>query len=210
MCAGGTHYNTTPTFDTIERTDAYVNSSIAVNIQNSLKFYQYGSHFRSLHELYEKNELASAINRVVEDMNHRFTVDVLTKDFKSSDCAISDAHLIRDRSGGTDILRKLDVKKLTTELKDLLEIKNRNEQKVEITEGIAAEIEEYLRMLDLVYYIDVVSAVNPEKKKKTHCHLSAGSQVRPGRSPDKVSHGRYVIHVPRAAGQGLCHFPYSE
>ncbi len=171
MCAGGTHYNTMHTFDTIERTDAYVNSAIAVNIQNSLKFYQYGSHFRSLHELYEKNELDSAINRVVEDMNH-FTVDVLTRDFKSSDCAISDAHLIRDRSGGTDILRKLDVKKLTTELKDLLEIKNRNEQKVEITEGIAAEIEEYLRMLDLVYYIDVVSAVNPEKKGNALSSLS--------------------------------------
>lgn len=166
MCAGGTHYNTKPTFDTIERTDAYVNSAIAVNIQNSLKFYQYGSHFRSLHELYDKNELTSAINRVVEDMNHRFTVEVLTRDFKSSDYAISDANLIRDRSGGTDILRKLDVKKITTEMKDLLEIKNRDEQKVEITEGIAAEIEEYLRMLDLVYYIDVVSAVNPERKRK--------------------------------------------
>lgn len=172
MCAGGTHYNTTPTFDTIERTDAYVNSAIAVNIQNSLKFYQYGSHFRSLHELYEKNELTSAINRVVEDMNHRFTVDVLTRDFKSSDYAISDANLIRDRSGGTDILRKLDVKKITTELKDLLEIKNRNEQKVEITEGIASEIEEYLRMLDFVYYIDVVSAVNPEKKETALSSLS--------------------------------------
>lgn len=40
---------------------------------------------RSPGELYEKNELTSAINRIVGDINHRFTLEVLTKDFKSHD-----------------------------------------------------------------------------------------------------------------------------
>ena len=41
------------------------------SIRNSS--YQYEDHFRHLRDLYEKNELTSVINRVVEDINHRFT-----------------------------------------------------------------------------------------------------------------------------------------
>ena len=70
-------------------TDEYVDSAIARNIQHSLKNYQYETHFRSLKELYEKNELTSVINRIVEDINHRFTLEVLTRDFSSHDLRVS-------------------------------------------------------------------------------------------------------------------------
>lgn len=78
MSIGGAHYNETSTFASKESTDEYVDTAIARNIQHSLRCYQYEGHFRHLRDLYEKDELTSAINRVVEDINHCFTLEVLT------------------------------------------------------------------------------------------------------------------------------------
>ena len=64
-------------------TNEYIDTAIAKNIQHSLKYYDNGNHFRHLRELYENNELTNVINRVVEDINHRFTRDVLIKEFCS-------------------------------------------------------------------------------------------------------------------------------
>ena len=81
MSRCGENYNNL-IFGTKQSTDEYVNTAIARNIQHSLKNYQYEDHFRNLYELYEKHELTNVINRIVEDMNHRFTIDVLTRDFR--------------------------------------------------------------------------------------------------------------------------------
>ncbi|MFQ9423181.1 MAG: hypothetical protein ACLR3U_04110 [Christensenellaceae bacterium] len=99
-----------------------------------MKCYQYGGHFRALYDLYEKNELTSAINRVVEDVNHRFTLDVLTKDFMSHDLGISARNLRNDRQNSNDILDRIDKEEFTKRLKNLLEIRNKEEQIVTISE----------------------------------------------------------------------------
>ena len=109
MSLGGVHYNETSTFASKESTDEYVDTAIARNIQHSLRCYQYEGHFRHLRDLYEKNELTSAINRVVEDINHRFTLEVLTQDWKSHDLGISASNLRRDREEATDILDRIDL-----------------------------------------------------------------------------------------------------
>lgn len=77
MSLGGINYNVSTPFSNIKDTEEYINTSIAKNIQHSLKMYQYGGHFRQLLDLYEKGELTNVINRVVEDMNHRFTKSVV-------------------------------------------------------------------------------------------------------------------------------------
>ena len=77
MSLGGVHYNETSTFASKESADKYVDTAIARNIQHSLRCSQYEGHFRHLRDLYDKNELTSALNRVVEDINHRFTLEVL-------------------------------------------------------------------------------------------------------------------------------------
>lgn len=80
---GGREYNKDRfTFANVKSANEYVDSAIAKNIQHSLKCYQYEGHFRSLKSLYEAGELTNAINRIVEDINHRFTLDVLTRDFR--------------------------------------------------------------------------------------------------------------------------------
>ena len=164
MSLGGVHYNETSTFASKESTDEYVDTAIARNIQHSLRCYQYEGHFRHLKDLYDKNELTSAINRVVEDINHRFTLEVLTHDWKSHDLGVSAANLRRDRNNPTDILDRVDMQQVTDNLRKLLEIRNKTEQTVKIDAVHAAEIKEYLDMLDLTKTIDVLHLPNVADK----------------------------------------------
>ena len=139
MSISGVNYNDS-TFTTKQSTDEYIDSAIARNIQHSLKYYQDGGHFRNLYDLYEKGELTSAINRVVEDINHRFTKEVLTRTFSSHDLSLSARNLLHDREAT---------------LKSMLDILNKEDQKVEINEAHAAQIKEYLAMLDLLMEVDL-------------------------------------------------------
>ncbi len=160
MTLGGDNYNPTSIFADKKTTNEYVNTAIAKNIQHSLKYYQDGGHFRHLGELYEKQELTSVINRVVEDINHKFTKEVLTKEFQSSDLGISARNLRKDENCSTEILDKIDKNSFTYRLKGMLDILNKNEQSVKIEEIHALEIKEYLAMLDLIYEVEVRSFPN--------------------------------------------------
>lgn len=167
MSLGGVDYNQSGmTFATKDSTTEYVDSAIAKNIQHSLKNYKDGTHFRSLAELYEADELTSAINRIVEDINHRFTLDVLTKDFKSSDLSISAKNLIRDKNNPSDILYLIDTESVTNQLRQLLEIRNRAEQTINISYAHRTQIKEYLDILDITVDVDVVSLTDLNRKEK--------------------------------------------
>ena len=155
MSLGGVHYNETSTFANKESADEYVDTAIARNIQHSLRCYQYEGHFRGLRDLYEHGELTSAINRVVEDLNHRFTLEVLTRSFRSHDLAVSAGNLRRDREHPTDILDRIDLAEVRERLRQLLEIRNREEQTVKLDEAHGAEIKEYLDLLDLTREIEI-------------------------------------------------------
>ena len=167
MSLGGVNYNHSGmTFATKESTDDYVDSAIARNIQHSLKNYQQGDHFRNLSELYEANELTGAINRIVEDMNHRFTLAVLTRDFKSGDFRLSAKNLLRDRQAPNDVLYRVDEEMITARLKELLEIRNKPEQTVTIRDAHRREIKEYLDFLDLTVDLDVVYLPDLSRNEK--------------------------------------------
>lgn len=162
MSLGGVHYNETSTFASKKSADEYVDSAIARNIQHSLECYDNQGHFRHLAELYEQGELTSAINRIVEDITHRFTLEILTRDFASNDYRLSARNLRRDREHPTDILDRIDIPAFTERLRTLMEIRNRQEQTVQIKDVHRAEIKEYLDLLDLTSDIEVRSlpAVN--------------------------------------------------
>ena len=161
MSMGGTNYNMDKfTFATKESADDYVDSAIARNIQHSLKCYQHEGHFRSLQELYDAGELTNSINRIVEDVNHRFTIEVLTRNFKSGDLSRSAQNLRRDRFRPTDVLDRVDIGAVTKRLKHLLQIRDKAELSVGIGEAHRAEIKEYLDLLDLTCDIDVVNMSN--------------------------------------------------
>jgi Predicted ATPase (AAA+ superfamily) len=167
MSMSGVNYNEDSPFANSESAREYVDTAIAHNIQHSLRCYQKAGHFRKLQELYEKNELTSAINHVVEDQTHRFTVEVLTREFKSGDLALSARNLRRDREQPNDILDRVDTQSVTQRLMELLEIRNLAEQTVELEPAHAVEIQEYLTLLDLTQNVDIVTMPGGEKIPRT-------------------------------------------
>lgn len=155
MSMGGREYNKDRfTFANVKSANEYVDSAIAKNIQHSLKCYQYEGHFRSLKSLYEAGELTNAINRIVEDINRRFALDVLARDFRSGDLSLSAKNLRKDRFRPTDILDRVDVVKVTARLMKNLDVKNRQ------------EIREYLDLLDLTVDIDVENFGNFNQRER--------------------------------------------
>lgn len=156
MSLGGEDYNRNSVFADAKKAGEYIDSAIAKNIRHSLQCYQDSSHFRSLRELYERNELTGAINRVVEDMNHRFTVQTLTRTFRSGDLALSARNLRNDRNSPSDIPDRIDTSAVTALLKTALEIRDREEQQVAVSDVHAAEIQEYLMLLDLIETVPVL------------------------------------------------------
>ena len=165
LSLGGSHYNEHSTFSTAKSTDEYVDSAIAKNIQHSLKCYQDGDHFRNLRVLYEQGELTGAVNRVVEDINHRFALDVLTRDFRSGILSLSARNLRRDRIHANDALDRIDLAAVTGRLRRKLEILNASERKIMLTDEHCAEIKEYLDLLDLTFDFDIVSLPNLSHKE---------------------------------------------
>lgn len=163
LSPSGIDYNSS-VFNFPKTTEDYINSSIAHNIQHSLKFYQHESHFRSLRELYEKHELTNAISRVVGDINHRFTREVLTRTFKSHDFRMAKKNLRNDKTNPTDILDSLDEKSIDKKLMDMLEILNKDQMSVEIKDYHENEIKEYLSLLELIEEIPSIDINNISRK----------------------------------------------
>ena len=165
MSVSGVNYNENSTFASKKSADEYINSAIAMNIQHSLKYYHDGGHFRLLYDLYEKGELTSAINRVVEDMNHRFTKEVLTRTFRSSDLSVASRNLLKDKNSPVDLESNIDREKVERSLKIMLDILDKEEQSTEIDEAHASQIKEYLSLLDLITDVDRIYL--PEKGSRS-------------------------------------------
>lgn len=140
-----------------ESTRRYIDTAICKNIQHSLSCCQDGGYFRHLQSLYETGELTGAINRIIEDMNHRFLIRILINKFKSHDLGSAADVLRRERDPErrNDILDRIDKDAVTKRLMDLLEIRNREDQSIGITNAHVEEIKEYLKALDLI--VDVPS-----------------------------------------------------
>ena len=135
-----------------ESTRRYSDTAIARNIQHSLACFENGNNFRHLYALYDANELTNAINRVVEEMNHKFVLEVLTRDFKSSMLGMTAKNLRNDQNleKRTNILDKVDRETITGRLMDILEIRNAEDRAIGIKEEHVIEIKEYLELLDLI------------------------------------------------------------
>lgn len=166
MSMGGVNYNEKSSFATSKGTGEYIDSAIARNIQHSLKYYQEGGHFRHLYELYEKGELTSAINRVVEDINHRFTREVLTRTFVSHDLSVSARNLLHDREDPMDITQNINEAAVTELVKTMLDILNKEEQSVEVDDTHAYQIKEYLTLLDLIMEVDLLHFPDVNNREK--------------------------------------------
>ena len=164
MSLSGVNYNEDAIFASAGSAKEYIDTAIAKNIQHSLKMYEYGGHFRSLLDLYEKGELTNVINRVVENINHSFTRSVVERTFKSHDIAVTASNLLRDRESPMNIKAHMDLDAVTRGMMQMLDILNKEEQSIQIEDYHMAQIEEYLTLLDLIMKIDLESL--PEVNRK--------------------------------------------
>ena len=140
-----------------ESAHVYVDTSISKNIQRSLMFYAEGGHFTGLAELYHAGELTSAINRIIEDMNHRFVREVVMGPFKSHDYGITARNLrsSADPTRRTSALDYLDRQAITESLMRRLDIIDSRLLEVDVREEHLAELHSYLGKLDLIGTCDI-------------------------------------------------------
>lgn len=144
--------NDAASFRDDETTRFYIDTAIARNIQRALRCVDGGRHFRLLIDLYEAGELTNAVNRIIEDMNHRFVLQTLTREFESCDLKLAARNLARTRDAGrrTDAILKADIRRVTDRLMEILDIRHAEDLKIGLTEACAAQIREYLQALDLI------------------------------------------------------------
>ncbi len=152
-----------------ESTRRYIDTAICKNIQHSLDCFAFGKYFGHLQSLYEAGELTGAINRIIEDMNHRFVLKVLTRPFVSHDLGITARNLKRERDPGkrTDILKAIDEDTVTRNLMKILDIRNQEEQRIGITSSHVAQIKKYLEALDLIVPCPIeygIAGMEPEER----------------------------------------------
>ena len=126
-------------FRSLKSTEDYISNAISENIKNSMDNYRYDMHFKSLEELLDNNELTNAINMVIEDINRRFTFDVIEKAFK-------------------------DDKLLYPRLKKIID-DTHNKHKLDITDSQYKEIEKYLFELDIIFQNEIRN-VDPYKEDR--------------------------------------------
>jgi hypothetical protein len=134
-----------------ESTRKYIDSSIVRNIQHSLKNDSLGIYFNELRDLYDNNELTNVINRIIEDMNHRFLLKVIEDKFKSHDLGSSKNLLLQDFPLNRSlILNNINIDEVITKLKELIEVKEKNETKIKVNTSHINKVKYYLIMLDLI------------------------------------------------------------
>ncbi len=150
-----------------ETTRRYIDTAIASNIQHSLAFADDGRYFGKLRELFDAGELTNAINRIIEDMNHRFLVEVVTRSFVSHDLGSAAQLLRRERRAElrNRILEAVDKVSITQTLMGTLSIVNEPEQTVKIEPTHVRQIEAYLKALDLIMTCPIESA-DPEQTEQ--------------------------------------------
>ena len=134
-----------------ESTRKYIDTAISRNIQHTLKNDHYGEYFNQLRELYEKGELTNVINSIVQHMNHRFVLRVVEDEFKSHDFGSAKELLLHDLPAErATVLYDVDEKQILERLKAIIEVKEKSETTVSITQEHIDKVKKYLLMLDLI------------------------------------------------------------
>ena len=134
-----------------ESTRKYIDTAISRNIQHTLKNDHYGEYFNQLRELYEKGELTNVINRIVQHMNHRFVLRVVEDEFKSHDFGSAKELLLHDLPAErATVLYDVNEKQILERFKAIIEVKDKSETTVPITQEHIDKVKKYLLMLDLI------------------------------------------------------------
>ena len=134
-----------------ESTRKYIDTAISRNIQHTLKNDRFGEYFNQLRELYDKGELTNVINRIVESMSHKFLLSVVQDKFKSQDFGSARQLLMHEYPAETaHVLYDVDRDAIVERLKAIIDVKEKSETSVTITQEYIDKVKKYLFMLDLL------------------------------------------------------------
>jgi len=134
-----------------ESTRKYIDTAISRNIQHTLKNDRFGEYFNQLRELYDKGELTNVINRIVESMSHKFLLDIVQKEFNPHDFGSAKNLLAHEYPAKTAfVLYDVDKKAIVERLKAIIDIKEKSDTSVEVTQEHIDKVKKYLFMLDLL------------------------------------------------------------
>ena len=134
-----------------ESTRKYIDTAISRNIQHTLKNDNGGEYFNELRVLYENGELTNIINRIVENMGHRFLLSVIEDRFKSHDLGSAKNLLLHDAPNERAyVLNAVDTQTIIERLKHIIDVKEKEETKVKVTPEHIEKVKKYLVLLDLI------------------------------------------------------------
>lgn len=133
-----------------DNTFIYTNSAIVENIQHSLEYWDDGRRFGSLLPFYNRNELTTFLNKIIEYDNHTFLIRTVNEKFKSHTMISLRKNLERNPEVNED-LTVLKSKELNQDIMDALAIK---EPLFNVADEKAiAQAKTYLKALDLIYIV---------------------------------------------------------
>ena len=134
-----------------ESTRKYIDTAISRNIQHTLKNDRFGEYFNQLRELYDKGELTNVINRIVENMSHKFLLRVVEDQFNPHDFGSAKDLLAHEYPAETAfVLYDIDKDAIVERLKVIIDVKEKSETSVTVTQEHIDKVKKYLFMLDLL------------------------------------------------------------
>ena len=149
-------------FSSPELTAGYTMSAIAENIQHSLRSFKHGVSLYGLQQLYHNNELTNVINRIFEDLNHEFSMEVIERVFSSFDLKQTLSNCLKDPKRCTMPILTTDFESVINVYSVGLNLKPYSQLISEITPQILSRLYGYLQTLELVSSYKHVYVESPE------------------------------------------------
>lgn len=145
---GGTLTNIT--YKSNQDANEYLNTAIVENILHGLEGREEKrKHGAVLTELYERNELISVIQKMVNKFSYEITIKAINRSYKSAPLYAVFQNTNKKYKG------KVDIKSINAATKLALGIKDKEEMQTTLTDYDLQTIKKYLKFLDL--YIEIPS-----------------------------------------------------
>lgn len=149
-------------YKTKQSRDQYLNTSIVDNILHSLEKNEEVRKRRTLlTDLYDKDELISVINKMINKFSYQVTIQAIQKYFKSAPL-----YSTLNNMRNSDIIDQLDIPQVNQKVRKVLQVKEQDEMISVLNERDLDELKFYLKELDLFLEIPCYRSLKHGGKEK--------------------------------------------
>ena len=137
-------------FDSIGDAETFLDVSVADNIERTLCRLDHGTRFGPLKEIHQRGLFRGALNRLAEDENHRFLLEVLNSRFVSRDLEDPAGNIDRMAGPGEpSALSDVDLEAVSSRLREILEIRDSDDGRPVFDHEGLEVMREYLDAVDV-------------------------------------------------------------